>query len=72
MYMHVMYKYTSLSETQCLSMHIAISFVLVHCAEELASLKMEFHVCVICRNKILQEPRQETDIGWVEDGVVQV
>ena len=52
--------------------HAYISFVLVHCAEELASLKMEFHVCVMCRKKILQEPRQETDIGWVEDGVVQV
>ena len=46
--------------------------ILLPCAEELASLKMEFHVCVICREKILQDPTEETDIGWVEDGVVQV
>ena len=46
--------------------------ILLPCAEELASLKMDFHVCVICREKILQDPTEETDIGWVEDGVVQV
>lgn len=46
--------------------------ILLPCAEELASLKMDFHLCVKCRKKILQDSTAETDIGWVEDGVVQV
>ena len=50
-----------------------ICCVHMHCAaEELASLRMEFHVCVICRKEILQDPSEETGRGWVEDGVVQV
>ena len=73
--MHVINEYTMCATYTVQVRHsgLHICCVHMHCAaEELASLRMEFHVCVSCREKILQAPSEETGHGWVEDGVVQV
>ena len=48
---------------------LALATCLLHCAEELASLRMDFHVCVVCRRKILQDPSEETTDSQTVVGV---